>query len=193
MKHKNQAFTLIELLVVIVLVSILSVVSLGSGRLFESSWKFELENKKIIKLIQDARVNSITARTCGDRTKAAKNWQVTIQPKSIALQCLYNNSDGDKVIVETDSVSINHSDFKYDLSDNSSGDLKFLEEKKKIIISFFAVSAEQQSEIMLEDIEYNKIRLVFISNLSDRKTKNTICYDRLGGFTSFSYEDKCID
>jgi len=190
MKYKNQGFTLIELLVVIALIGILSTISLGSGKLFESSWKFELENKEIIKLIQDARVNALTAKTCGDRTKAAKKWQVVIEPKKITLQCLYDNYDPD-TDKDIDSVDIKYSNFEYILNENDS--LKPLENSDKIIISFFTVSTEQQSKIMLGNTEYDKIRLVFTSTLSEGQTKNTICYSRLGGFASFNYGDKCAE
>jgi len=189
MKYKNQGFTLIELLVVIALIGILSTISLGSGKLFESSWKFELENKEIIKLIQDARVNALTAKTCGDRTKAAKKWRVVIEPKKITLQCLHDNYDPD-TDKDIDSVGIKYSNFKYYLNNADSLDMP---SDLKIIISFFTVSTEQQSKIILGSAEYDKIRLVFTSTLSEGQTKNTICYSRLGGFASFNYGDKCAE
>ena len=132
MKYKNQGFTLIELLVVIALIGVLSTISLGSGKLFESSWKFELENKEIIKLIQDARVNALTAKTCGDRTKAAKKWQVVIEPQKITLQCLHDDFDPgtDKGI---DSVDIKYSNFEYILKEDDP--LKPLENSDKIKIA----------------------------------------------------------
>jgi hypothetical protein len=46
---------------------------------------------------------------------------------------------------------------------------------------------------MLGNAEYDKIRLVFTSTLSEGQTKNTICYSRLGGFASFNYGEECAE